>query len=112
MTENEHTFLPLELQAVQDGHYVEINVFNSEGRLLAEHNYLGTVPNGEKLFDMFAFIVSACNCHDELVGALEAFMHDDGCFCDAAFAGPGTIVRHSDECIAACSALAKARGEQ
>ena len=59
-----------------------------------------------------AFIVRACNCHDELLEALEAFMHDEGCFCEAAFAGPGTIVRHSDECIAACSAIAKARGEQ
>ena len=47
----------------------------------------------------------------ELTEALESLQHGDGCYCDAAFAGPGTIVRHTDECEVARAALAKARGE-
>jgi len=107
MTENEHTFLPLELQAVQDGHYVEINVFNSEGRLLAEHNYLGTVPNGEKLFDMFSFIVRACNVHDELLVALEDLLE---LYTDAV--DTENCLYPGDDIAEARAAIAKARGEQ
>ena len=57
-------------------------------------------------------IISMFRQRKELLEALENLKHDDGCFCDASFAGPGTIVRHSDECMAAMDAIAKARGEQ
>jgi len=37
--------------------------------------------------------------------ALRGLMHADGCYCDAAFAGPGQHPRHTDECEAARAAL-------
>jgi cell division septum initiation protein DivIVA len=43
--------------------------------------------------------------------ALEGLKHADGCYCDAAFAMPGTIVKHYDECLAAQAALATDAGK-
>lgn len=48
----------------------------------------------------------------QLLGALKSLRHGDGCFCDAAFAGPGTTVTHSPECIAARVAIKAAAGEE
>jgi hypothetical protein len=47
---------------------------------------------------------------EALRGALEALKHEDGCYCDAAFAPAGTIVMHSPECIAARAVLAQKKG--
>jgi len=47
----------------------------------------------------------------DLLRALMMLMHGDGCFCEASFAGPGTIVSHTPECKAAMLAIARARGE-
>ena len=48
---------------------------------------------------------------EALVTALEMLKHADGCYCEAAFAGPGTIVGHTHECEAAREALARAKGD-
>jgi DNA anti-recombination protein RmuC len=60
----------------------------------------------------------ACDERDELQArcatlrsALEGLKHADGCYCDAAFAMPGTIVKHYDECLAAQAALATDTGK-
>ena len=47
----------------------------------------------------------------DLLEALESMRHDDGCFCEAAFAVLGQIIHHSPECIMACRAIDKAKGE-
>ena len=48
---------------------------------------------------------------DALARALEAMKHGDGCYCEAAFSGPGCHPRHSPECEAARDALARYEGE-
>lgn len=40
--------------------------------------------------------------------ALKSLKHEDGCFCEASFSGPGCHPRHSPECAAAIQALADA----
>jgi len=47
----------------------------------------------------------------ELLEALKGLQHADGCYCEAAFAPPGTIVAHTDECLAALDAISKAEGK-
>ena len=54
-------------------------------------------------------LIARCRAVGLLIGALEALKHDDGCYCEAAFAGPGCHPRHSPECEAACEALAAAK---
>ena len=46
---------------------------------------------------------------DDLLAALMALRHGDGCFCESAFAGPDTYVRHTDECEATQAAIAVAK---
>ena len=49
----------------------------------------------------------------DLLGALKALRHADGCFCEAGFAMPdGSHPRHSPECEAAYAAIAKAEGRR
>ena len=48
----------------------------------------------------------------ELVAALDGLRHADGCWCDAAFAMPDTVVSHSAECISAQAAIAKMEGKE
>ena len=40
-----------------------------------------------------------------LCAALESLKHSDGCYCEAAFSGPGCHPAHSPECIAARDAI-------
>ena len=56
--------------------------------------------------------VEANDVVEDLLEALKALQHADGCYCDAAFAMPDTIVSHSDECDAALAAIAKAEGRE
>ena len=53
-------------------------------------------------------MTQACpECVKALVEALQGLCHDDGCFCETAFAmSDGSHPRHSDECTKACAALA------
>jgi hypothetical protein len=46
----------------------------------------------------------------ELEAACESLKHADGCWCEASFAMPGTIVSHSDECLAMQAVIAKLSG--
>ena len=46
----------------------------------------------------------------DLVSATKSLKHEDGCWCEASFAMPGTVARHSDECLAMQAAMAKAIG--
>jgi len=63
------------------------------------------IKTGKEVAQLRADLAAARAEAERLRGALEAFRHGDGCFCEAAFAGPGTIPRHSPECIEARAAL-------
>jgi hypothetical protein len=41
-----------------------------------------------------------------LRAALKPWMHADGCFCEASFAGPGVLISHHPDCRRATAALA------
>jgi hypothetical protein len=49
---------------------------------------------------------------ENLTRALEALKHADGCYCEAAFAPPGTHVRHTEQCEDARFALEQAQAAQ
>ena len=113
MTENKREFLPLELQAIQDGNYLEIGVYTSDDRKLIEHIYNARPPAQENLCEMFAFIVRACNAHDDLVAALQAILDDYFAWLESDYT-PAFTERFLESQLykQVSSALAKARGEQ
>ena len=48
---------------------------------------------------------------DDLLAALDALAHADGCHCEAAWAPLGCHVGHTDECLAAKDAIAAVKGD-
>ena len=99
MTENKREFLPFELQAIRDGHSVEVAIYDANGKVVLEDYMSASIKLGDKLIDKAAFIVRACNTHDELLAALEDLLKYKGVMSD-------------ESTERANAAIAKARGEE
>jgi hypothetical protein len=83
-----------------------ISIFDADG------NQIAIIPDDWYIGPLVRENARLIAAAPDLLAALKSFRHADGCFCEAAFAGSGTIVRHTAECEAACAAIEKAENDE